>query len=168
MICPPKCATTMIMHVWRYLGFEERMPDHVPAWVMLSDLQKAGNPPMQWAMNVRHPEERLASMVNSQLYGRSGNPDHILDRVMLGEWILVKPQSWFLENTPDDLDLTLFPFAPHMPIVKWLGYIDPRGDVPVANRSMGELTIEELRALPGWKDALAMYDSDWALWEKVK
>lgn len=163
VICPPKCGTTSIQAAFDELGMMKEAPDHMLMSGMMRHLEaNYGDIPMQWAMNVRNPFDRLVSGVRS-LASAGHQVDAAFEQCLNDQSIIFMPQAWFLDAGRGAV-VTLFNFET-MDIVRWLGW---EGTPPHRNASRTHVTPQQVRDHRWYEDAMKRYEDDWMLWEVAK
>lgn len=115
--------------------------------------------PVELGATIRHPEDRLVSIMN-HLWG--GNSD-VSEEEGLGQAIEADGQIWRSALQFIDGATRLFPFE-GLPILRWLGCTS----VPHENASRKRWSVAQLRYHPLWHVALANYEVDWQLYEMAQ
>ena len=165
IICPPKCGTITVMDVMRQMGpvkaVDHKTLQEAQEEALLDGLKPAD---MEWAMNVRHPLERLVSAINAYAgwNGETGldvSMEHARDQVS----IVFRPQAHFLQGAHADR-VRLFPFDT-MEALEWLGWTRA---VPFHNRSQTNYPLSMIKRHRLYPELIALYDADYELWRKLK
>ena len=168
VLSPPKNGTNTVSRICQELYIDKEIrPGPLSYDTVVDYMKRAGEnvSDYEFAMLVRHPEDRLVSMINYYI----GKIMQITDLDVAIDKALRYPQEYLYQPQvyywSPEADIRLFNFNNEFrSMATWLGWPEDK-ELPRENSGPSIFDREQIKQHPYFDDLMDMFDSDWELWD---